>query len=166
MTFALSEHCLFPAARHPLTPFSWALVGETHSATQQTTCPRKAHRTANVCECPRMPTNAHECPSQRRANAPRMPFAPTSSVTGSACSGSLCALPLRRRSNNVQLLVLAQACLVDLLLALLPLVWPSVHQGDRCATYVNENYDVEGLCRELPERLQELHRHGGDRLAK
>ena len=32
------------------------------------------------------------------------------------------------------------------------------------AAYINENYDVEGLCRELPDRLEELVEREGDRL--
>ena len=35
-----------------------------------------------------------------------------------------------------------------------------------CAAYCNENYDVEGLCREVPGRLQELVKRQGDRLPK
>ena len=32
--------------------------------------------------------------------------------------------------------------------------------------YCNEHYDVEGLCKELPKRLQELVDNGGCRLSK
>ena len=35
-----------------------------------------------------------------------------------------------------------------------------------CATYINDNYNVEGLCRELPARLQNLKAAEGDRIAK
>ena len=35
-----------------------------------------------------------------------------------------------------------------------------------CATFINENYDVAGLCRALPQRLAELDRRQGDRLSK
>ena len=35
-----------------------------------------------------------------------------------------------------------------------------------CATYINDNYNVQGLCRELPQRLAELDRRQGDRLRK
>ena len=34
-----------------------------------------------------------------------------------------------------------------------------------CAAHVNQNYDVDSLCRDLPARLRDLHRRGGDRLA-
>ena len=35
-----------------------------------------------------------------------------------------------------------------------------------CAAYINEHYNVAGLCRQLPQRLAELDRRQGDRLAK
>ena len=35
-----------------------------------------------------------------------------------------------------------------------------------CAAYINDNYDVQGLCRVLPQRLEELDRRQGDRLRK
>ena len=35
-----------------------------------------------------------------------------------------------------------------------------------CATHINSRYDVDGLCKELPLRLEELDRRKGDRLAK
>ena len=35
-----------------------------------------------------------------------------------------------------------------------------------CAAYINAHYDVEGLCRALPERLQELAAREGGRLRK
>ena len=34
------------------------------------------------------------------------------------------------------------------------------------AAHVNEMFDVDGLCRELPQRLQALRQSGGDRIAK
>ena len=34
------------------------------------------------------------------------------------------------------------------------------------AAWIHANYDVAGLCRELPDRLAELDRRKGDRLAK
>ena len=34
-----------------------------------------------------------------------------------------------------------------------------------CAAYVNQHFDVESLCRDLPARLDDLRRRGGDRLA-
>ena len=37
---------------------------------------------------------------------------------------------------------------------------------EACAAWINANYDVAGLCRELPDRLAELDRRKGDRLAK
>ena len=36
---------------------------------------------------------------------------------------------------------------------------------DVCA-YINENYEVESLCRELPLRIQMLIDSGGDRISK
>lgn len=36
----------------------------------------------------------------------------------------------------------------------------------KCAAYCNENYDVDGLCKEYPWRLQELLKRDGDRLPK
>jgi len=35
-----------------------------------------------------------------------------------------------------------------------------------CAAYINAHHDVEGRCRDLPNRLAELDRRKGDRLAK
>ena len=35
-----------------------------------------------------------------------------------------------------------------------------------CAAYINEHYDVRGLCNELPARVAELERRRGDRLGK
>ena len=35
-----------------------------------------------------------------------------------------------------------------------------------CAAYINERYDVRGLCNELPARVAELERRRGDRLGK
>ena len=35
-----------------------------------------------------------------------------------------------------------------------------------CASYVNSNYDADGLCRGLVKRVEELHRRKGDRLSK
>ena len=35
-----------------------------------------------------------------------------------------------------------------------------------CATFINDNYDVAGLCHALPQRLAELDRCRGDRLPK
>ena len=35
-----------------------------------------------------------------------------------------------------------------------------------CVAHINASYDVSGLCRELPERLQKLESLDGDRLAK
>ena len=35
-----------------------------------------------------------------------------------------------------------------------------------CAAHVNGNYDVDGLCRGLLKRCEELHRREGDRLSK
>ena len=32
--------------------------------------------------------------------------------------------------------------------------------------HINDNHDVESLCREFPERLEELVRRGGDRINK
>ena len=34
-----------------------------------------------------------------------------------------------------------------------------------CA-YINQHYDVDGLCRELPQRLQKLSDREGDRINK
>jgi len=34
------------------------------------------------------------------------------------------------------------------------------------AAHVNANYDVDGLCRDLPNRVEELHKRQGDRLGK
>ena len=34
------------------------------------------------------------------------------------------------------------------------------------AAHVNEMFDVDGLCRELPQRLKALRQTGGDRIAK
>ena len=34
------------------------------------------------------------------------------------------------------------------------------------AQFINANYDVESLCRELPQRLQKLVDRGGDRIGK
>ena len=34
------------------------------------------------------------------------------------------------------------------------------------AQYINANYDVERLCRDLPQRLQKLVDRGGDRIGK
>ena len=36
----------------------------------------------------------------------------------------------------------------------------------QCAAFVNGHYDVEGLCRALPARLEQLVKRQGDRLAK
>ena len=49
--------------------------------------------------------------------------------------------------------------------------WEEVRDAYRtrlksCAAYSNVHYDVEGLCRPLPERLQELAAREGDRLRK
>ena len=35
-----------------------------------------------------------------------------------------------------------------------------------CAAYCNAHYDIDGLCRELPQRLEDLEDAEGDRLAK
>ena len=35
-----------------------------------------------------------------------------------------------------------------------------------CAAYINDEYDVAGLCLGLPKRLAELDRRRGDRLCK
>ena len=35
-----------------------------------------------------------------------------------------------------------------------------------CCAYINENYDVDGLCKGLPKRLTELDRREGDRISK
>ena len=35
-----------------------------------------------------------------------------------------------------------------------------------CATFINDHYDVAGLCRVLPQRLTDLDRLRGDRLSK
>ena len=35
-----------------------------------------------------------------------------------------------------------------------------------CAAYINEHYNVDGLCRDLPTRLLELEEASGDRLRK
>ena len=35
-----------------------------------------------------------------------------------------------------------------------------------CAAHINGVCDVDGLCRELPSRVQDLDRRAGDRLAK
>ena len=35
-----------------------------------------------------------------------------------------------------------------------------------CAAYINEHYNVRGLCNELPARVAELERRRGDRLGK
>ena len=35
-----------------------------------------------------------------------------------------------------------------------------------CAAYINDNYDVEGLCRGLPKRLRTLDERRGDRIDK
>ena len=35
-----------------------------------------------------------------------------------------------------------------------------------CAAHINDTFDVAGLCRELPERVRELDRRQGERLAK
>ena len=32
--------------------------------------------------------------------------------------------------------------------------------------YINDNYEVEDLCRELPERIQEVIDEDGDRISK
>ena len=35
-----------------------------------------------------------------------------------------------------------------------------------CAAQINAHYNVEGLCKELPERLRDLDDREGDRLGK
>ena len=35
-----------------------------------------------------------------------------------------------------------------------------------CAAYINANYNIDSLCRELPDRVAELHKREGGRLAK
>ena len=35
-----------------------------------------------------------------------------------------------------------------------------------CAAYINANYNVDSLCRELPDRVAELSKREGGRLAK
>ena len=35
-----------------------------------------------------------------------------------------------------------------------------------CAAYINDNYDVDNLCRELLDRMEALKKAGGDRLNK
>ncbi len=34
------------------------------------------------------------------------------------------------------------------------------------AAFINDKYDVDGLCRELPERVQKVFDRKGDRIAK
>ena len=36
----------------------------------------------------------------------------------------------------------------------------------RVVTYINQEYDVAGLCREFPQRLQDTADSGGERLCK
>ena len=54
--------------------------------------------------------------------------------------------------------------------AFLPLWEESVDAYRRrlkaAAAHVNEMFDVDGLCRELPQRLKALRQTGGDRIAK
>lgn len=35
-----------------------------------------------------------------------------------------------------------------------------------CAAYINDNYDVEGLCKELPQRVESFLARKGDRIHK
>ena len=35
-----------------------------------------------------------------------------------------------------------------------------------CAAYINANYNIDSLCRELPDRVAELCKREGGRLAK
>ena len=45
---------------------------------------------------------------------------------------------------------------------------PEAHRArlKACAAQINSACDVDGLCRELPSRVQDLGRRQGDRLAK
>ena len=36
----------------------------------------------------------------------------------------------------------------------------------RVCAHINSNHDVEGLCRQLPKRVQELRDQGGDRISR